>query len=169
MLRACYLRPVVVRTGEQMGFYPIGVPVETFIIAYNWGAYLGHEALANGVDVSVSSWRRAAPDTFPTLAKAGGNYLNSQLSKAQAKLDGYAEGIMLDSFGFVAEGSGENLFLIRDEVLYHVSRRSGHPSRHHARLGHSDRARSRSRGPGAEHSSRDALYRGRAILLRDGG
>ena len=117
-LRTCYLRPVAVRTGEQMGFYPIGIPVETFIIAYNWGAYLGHEALVNGVDVHVSSWRRAAPDTFPTLAKAGGNYLNSQLSKAQARVDGYAEGIMLDSFGYVAEGSGENLFLVRDGVLY---------------------------------------------------
>lgn len=117
-LRACYLRPVAVRTGEQMGFHPVGVPVEMFMIAYNWGAYLGHEALVNGVDVHVSSWRRAAPDTFPTLAKAGGNYLNSQLSKAQAKLDGYAEGIMLDSFGFVAEGSGENLFLVRDGMLY---------------------------------------------------
>ena len=117
-LRACYLRPLVVRTGEQMGFYPIGVPVETFIIAYNWGAYLGHEALVNGVDVGVSSWRRAAPDTFPTLAKAGGNYLSSQLSKAQARTDGYAEGIMLDSFGYVADGSGENLFLVRDGRLY---------------------------------------------------
>lgn len=117
-LRACYLRPVALRTGEQMGFYPIGVPVETFIIAYNWATYLGHEALVNGVDVSVSSWRRAAPDTFPTLAKAGGNYLSAQLSKTQARTDGYAEGIMLDTFGFVAEGSGENLFLVRDEVLY---------------------------------------------------
>ena len=117
-LRACYLRPVAVRTGQQMGFYPIGVPVETFIIAYRWGSYLGQEALVNGVDVAVSSWRRAAPDTFPTLAKAGGNYLSSQLSKAQAKLDGYAEGIMLDAFGFVSEGSGENLFLIRDNVLF---------------------------------------------------
>jgi branched-chain amino acid aminotransferase len=117
-LRACYLRPVVVRTGEQMGFYPIGVPVETFIIAYNWGAYLGSEALVNGVDVGVSSWRRAAPDTFPTLAKAGGNYLSSQLSKTQARTDGYAEGIMLDSFGYVAEGSGENLFLVRDGIFY---------------------------------------------------
>jgi len=117
-LRACYLRPVAVRTGEQMGFYPVGVPVETFIIAYHWGAYLGHEALVNGVDVAVSSWRRAAPDTFPTLAKAGGNYLSSQLSKAQARLDGYAEGIMLDSFGHVSEGSGENLFLVRDNVLF---------------------------------------------------
>lgn len=69
-----------------MGFYPIGIPVETFIIAYNWGAYLGREALVNGVDVAVSSWRRAAPDTFPTLAKAGGNYLNSQLSKALMRI-----------------------------------------------------------------------------------
>jgi branched-chain amino acid aminotransferase len=68
--------------------------------------------------VAVSSWRRAAPDTFPTLAKAGGNYLSSQLSKSEARIDGYAEGIMLDSFGYVAEGSGENLFLVRDGVVY---------------------------------------------------
>ena len=119
-LRHCYLRPVVVRTGEQMGVLPPSDPstVETFIIAWTWGAYLGPEALANGVDVCVSSWRRAAPDTFPTLAKAGGNYLNSQLSKMQARLDGYVEGIMLDSQGFVSEGSGENLFVVRDGVLY---------------------------------------------------
>jgi branched-chain amino acid aminotransferase len=117
-LRQCYLRPVVVRTGEQMGVLPLGVPIETFIIAWRWGAYLGPDALANGVDVCVSSWRRAAPDTFPALAKAGGNYLNSQLSKMEARVDGYAEGIGLDSFGFVAEGSGENLFLVRDEVVY---------------------------------------------------
>jgi branched-chain amino acid aminotransferase len=117
-LRQCYLRPVVVRTGEQMGVFPGGVPVETFIIAWRWGAYLGHDALANGVDVCVSSWRRPAPDTFPALAKAGGNYLNSQLSKMEARADGYVEGIVLDSFGFVAEGSGENLFLVRDGVLY---------------------------------------------------
>jgi branched-chain amino acid aminotransferase len=82
------------------------------------GAYLGHDALANGVDVCVSSWRRAAPDTFPALAKAGGNYLNSQLSKMEARQDGYIEGIMLDSFGYISEGSGENLFLVRDNVLF---------------------------------------------------
>jgi len=117
-LTACYLRPVVVRTGEQMGVLPTGVPVETFIIAWRWGAYLGHDALENGVDVRVSSWRRAAPDTFPALAKAGGNYLNSGLSKMEARADQYAEGIMLDSFGFVSEGSGENLFAVRDGVLY---------------------------------------------------
>lgn len=117
-LEECYIRPIVVRTGEQMGFYPVGVPAEVFIICWKWGHYLGHDALANGVDVRVSSWRRAAPDTFPTMAKAGGNYLNSQLSKVEAKQDDYSEGIMLDSFGFVSEGSGENLFMVRDGVLY---------------------------------------------------
>ncbi|MFL5578477.1 MAG: branched-chain amino acid transaminase [Gemmatimonadaceae bacterium] len=117
-LRQCYLRPVVARTGEQMGVLPTGVPVETFIIAWRWGAYLGHDALENGVDVCVSSWRRPAPGTLPALAKAGGNYLVSQLAKMEARLDQYVEGIMLDSFGFVSEGSGENLFAVRDGVLY---------------------------------------------------
>lgn len=113
----CYLRPVAVRTGEQMGVFPLDCPLEVFIIPWTWGSYLGAEGLANGVDVCVSSWRRAAPDTFPTMAKAGGNYLNSQLSKMEARLDGYSEGIMLDSFGQVSEGSGENLFLVRDGKL----------------------------------------------------
>jgi branched-chain amino acid aminotransferase len=119
-LNHCYLRPIVCRTGEQMGVLPSQDPAltETFVVAYNWGAYLGPEALEAGVDVCVSSWRRAAPDTFPTMAKAGGNYLNSQLSKMQARLDGYVEGIMLDHQGLVSEGSGENLFVVRDDVLY---------------------------------------------------
>lgn len=117
-LRACYLRPVVVRTGEQMGVNAANAPVETFIIAWKWGTYLGHEALESGVDACVSSWRRPQPGSFPAMAKAGGNYLMSQLTKMEAKADGYAEGIMLDSFGWVSEGSGENLFLLRDEVLY---------------------------------------------------
>lgn len=117
-LRECYLRPLVIRTGEQMGVYGVGVPVELYIIAWKWGTYLGHDGVTNGVDVRVSSWRRAAPDTFPTMAKAGGNYLNSQLSKMEARADEYSEGIMLDSFGFVAEGSGENLFAVRDGCLY---------------------------------------------------
>jgi branched-chain amino acid aminotransferase len=124
-LRECYLRPVVIRSGEQMGVNPVGVPVETFIIAWQWGAYLGHDSLEHGVDVCVSSWRRAAPDTFPTMAKAGGNYLNSQLSKVEARQDGYAEGIMLDSQGFVSEGSGENLFAVRDGVLFTTPLSSG--------------------------------------------
>lgn len=117
-MTAAYIRPLVIRTGEQMGFNPIGVPVETFIILWNWGTFLGHEAMENGANVCVSSWRRAAPDTFPTMAKASGNYLNSQLSKVEARQDGYDEAITLDSFGFVAEGSGENLFVIKHGVLY---------------------------------------------------
>jgi branched-chain amino acid aminotransferase len=117
-LRKCYLRPVALRSGEQMGVLPLDVPVETFIIAWKWGAYLGAEALTNGVDVCVSSWRRNAPDTTPTLAKASGNYLNSQLAKSEAVLGGFSEGIMLDVHGLVSEGSGENLFLVRDDVLY---------------------------------------------------
>ncbi len=114
----CYLRPLAVRTGEQMGVLGTAAPVETFIIAWHWGAYLGQEALESGVDVCVSSWRRAAPSTFPAMAKAGGNYLNSQLTKMEARADGFAEGIMLDVHGLVAEGSGENLFLVRDGVLH---------------------------------------------------
>ena len=117
-LRECYIRPLVARTGEQMGIYAKDAPVETFIICWEWGTYLGHAAVTDGADVRVSSWRRAAPNTFPTLAKASGNYLNSQLTKAEARQDDYLEGIMLDSAGFVAEGSGENLFLVRDGVLF---------------------------------------------------
>lgn len=113
----CYLRPVAMRTGMQMGVFPLDLPVETFIIPWKWGTYLGKDALAAGVDVCVSSWRRPAPGTVPTLAKAGGNYLGSQLSKMEARTDGYVEGIMLDSQGFVSEGSGENLFVVRDGKL----------------------------------------------------
>jgi branched-chain amino acid aminotransferase, group I len=114
----CYLRPIALRTGEQMGVLPSDTPLEVFIIPWTWGTYLGADALKNGADVCVSSWRRPAPDTFPSLAKAGGNYLNGQLSKMQARVDNYVEGIMLDSFGFVSEGSGENLFLVRDGKLF---------------------------------------------------
>ena len=114
----CYLRPVALRAGQQMGVFPADVPLEVFIIPWKWGAYLGQAGLSEGVDVCVSSWRRAAPDTFPALAKAGGNYLSSQLSLMEARIDGYAEGIMLDSFGFVSEGSGENLFLVRDGKIF---------------------------------------------------
>lgn len=121
----CYLRPVAMRTGEQMGVLPKDCPIEVFIIPWTWGTYLGKEGMNDGVDVCVSSWRRAAPDTFPTMAKAGGNYLNSQLSKMEARLDSYAEGIMLDSFGLVSEGSGENLFLVRDGKLYTSTVASG--------------------------------------------
>jgi len=117
-LFACYLRPIVARTGQQMGVLGDDEYVETFIIPWQWDAYLGAEALAEGVDVCVSSWRRAPPDSFPALAKAGGNYLNSQLAKAEAQRGGYVEAILLDAFGYVSEGSGENLFLVRGATLF---------------------------------------------------
>lgn len=124
-LRECYIRPIVMRTGEQMGIWPKDVPVETFIILWEWGTYLGQDAADHGADVCVSTWRRAAPNTFPTLAKAGGNYLNAQLTKTEARQDDYLEGIVLDAAGFVAEGSGENLFVIRDGVLHTAPMSSG--------------------------------------------
>ncbi|HYH78479.1 MAG TPA: branched-chain amino acid transaminase [Longimicrobium sp.] len=117
-VRHCYLRPLVARTGEQMGVLPDDRFVETFVVAWIWGTYLGEGALENGVDVCVSSWRRAAPDTFPSLGKAGGAYLNSQLAKIEAKERGFAEAIMLDTYGYVAEGTGQNLFVVRDGVLF---------------------------------------------------
>lgn len=117
-LKECYIRPLVMRTGQNMGVHAGNAPIETFIICWIWGRYLGEEALERGVDVRVSSWRRAAGSTFPTMAKAGGNYLASQLTKMEAKVDDYIEGIMLDVHGHVAEGSGENLFIVREGVLY---------------------------------------------------
>jgi branched-chain amino acid aminotransferase len=117
-LKECYLRPLVIRTGERMGIFPDADAIETFVIPAVWGRYLGEEGMERGVDVCVSSWQRAAPNTFPTMAKAGGNYLSSQLSLLEARGNGYAEGIMLDAFGRVSEGSGENVFLVRDDVLY---------------------------------------------------
>jgi branched-chain amino acid aminotransferase len=116
-LRDCYIRPIVMRTGEQLGFYPVGVPVETFIIAVPWGSMLGPQASVEGITVGVSSWRRPAPDTLPTLAKAGGNYLISQLAKMEAREHGYAEGLLLDATGHVAEGGAENVFLVRNGAI----------------------------------------------------
>ena len=117
-LEACYIRPIALRGYGHLGVYPEGIPIDTYVAVWEWGAYLGQDALENGVDVCVSSWARAAPNTFPASAKGGGHYLNSQLIKMEAVQNGYAEGIALDPSGFVSEGSGENLFLVRDGVVY---------------------------------------------------
>ena len=117
-LPSCYIRPVIYRGTGSMGVNPLKNTIETFIAVWEWGAYLGPEALAEGVDVQVASWARMAPNTFPAMAKAGGNYLNAGLVKMDAVLNGYEEGIMLSVDGHLAEGSGENLFLVRDGVLY---------------------------------------------------
>jgi branched-chain amino acid aminotransferase len=116
-LNSCYLRPIVLRGYGEMGVPAGKNPVEVFVACWEWGKYLGEEALASGVDVCVSSWSRIAPNTLPALAKAGGNYLNSQLVRMEANLNGYAEGIALDEAGYVSEGSGENIFVLRDGRL----------------------------------------------------
>ena len=124
-LKACYIRPVVYRGYGEMGVNPMGCPIDVAIAVWEWGAYLGSNALNQGIDVCISSWRRPAPDTSPTIAKAGGNYLNSQLIKMEALADGYVEGIALDSNGTVSEGSGENLFIVRDKAIYTTPIASG--------------------------------------------
>ncbi len=117
-LKACYIRPIIYRGYGDVGVNPLGCPVDLSIAVWEWGAYLGTEALEKGIDVCVSSWRRAAPDTFPAMAKSSGNYLNSQLMKLEALANGYAEGIALDVNGTVSEGSGENIFVVRDTTIY---------------------------------------------------
>ncbi len=117
-LRACYIRPVVYRGYGEIGVNPAGCPIDVAIAVWEWGAYLGPGALEQGIDVCVSSWRRPAPDTSASLAKSGGNYLNSQLIKMEALANGYVEGIALDANGTISEGSGENLFVIRDKTIY---------------------------------------------------
>jgi branched-chain amino acid aminotransferase len=116
--RACYIRPLVYRGYGEPGVSPMGSPVDVAILCWEWGAYLGPEALEKGVDVCVSSWTRAAPNTFPTMAKSAANYASSQLIKMEAMADGYAEGIALDAEGHVSEGSAQNLFLVRDGILF---------------------------------------------------
>ena len=113
-LRSCYIRPIVLRGYGDVGVLPKNVPIETYIACWEWGKYLGPEAIEQGVDVCVSSWTRLAPNTLPALSKAGGNYMNSQLIRMEADVNGYSEGIALDASGYVSEGSGENIFIIRD-------------------------------------------------------
>ena len=116
-LRECYLRPLVLRGYGAAGLNPLASPVETYLVCWPWGTYLGAGALEQGVDVCVSSWFRPAPNTYPALAKAGGHYLNSQLIKLEAVSRGFAEGIALGPDGHVSEGSGQNVFLVRGGVL----------------------------------------------------
>jgi branched-chain amino acid aminotransferase len=116
-LDECYIRPVVFRGYGTVGVNPSGSPVETYLVCWPWGTYLGEGALERGVDVCVSSWHRPAPNTLPAMAKAGGNYLSSQLIKMEAIANGYDEGIALAPSGIISEGSGQNLFLVRDGTL----------------------------------------------------
>jgi branched-chain amino acid aminotransferase len=117
-LRACYVRPVVYRGYGDVGVNPLNCPVDVAIAVWEWGAYLGPEALRDGIEVMVSTWNRPAPNTFPAMAKAGGNYLLSQLMKVEAVQAGFSEALAMDVYGYLSEGTGENLFLVKDGTIY---------------------------------------------------
>lgn len=116
--RQAYIRPIIFRGFGELGVNGLRCPTNTVIAAWDWGSYLGEGALEDGVSVCVSSWNRPAPNTMPSMAKVAANYMNSQLVKMEAIQNGYHEGIVLDTEGFVAEGSGENVFLVKNGVLF---------------------------------------------------
>jgi branched-chain amino acid aminotransferase len=113
-----YIRPLALRGYGAIGVHPAKSPMQVYVICWPWGAYLGADGLDAGVDVCVSSWQRAHPNTFPAIAKAGGNYLSSQLMTMEARINGYNEAIGLSPSGLVSEGSGQNVFLVRDGALF---------------------------------------------------
>ena len=116
-VKHCYLRPVIFRGFGDVGVNPLKNPIEIYLLAWEWGKYLGEEALRQGVDVCVSSWQRIAPNTLPAIAKSAANYMNSQLVKMEALTNGYTEGITLDASGHISEGSGENIFVVREDKI----------------------------------------------------
>jgi len=117
-MKACYIRPLVYRGYDTLGVNPLPNPVAAAILVWEWGAYLGQDALENGVDMKISTWARMAPNTLPAMAKATANYANSALIKMEALADGYSEGLALDVSGNVSEGSGQNVFIVRDGAIY---------------------------------------------------
>ena len=116
--RACYIRPIVYRGYDSLGVDPRPCPIDTAIMLWEWGAYFTKEAIEEGLDVKISTWARNAPNTTPAMAKSVANYANAQLIKMEAIADGYAEGIALDTQGNLSEGSGQNLFVVRDNIIY---------------------------------------------------
>ena len=117
-LRACYIRPLIYRGYESLGVHAAGCPIDVAIMVWEWGAYFTTEAIEEGLDVKISTWARNAPNTTPAMAKSVANYANAQLIKMEAVTDGYAEGIALDTSGNISEGSGQNVFIVREGVIY---------------------------------------------------
>jgi branched-chain amino acid aminotransferase len=116
--RACYIRPIVYRGYDSLGVNPLPCPVDVAIMVWEWGAYFTKEAIEEGLDVKISTWARNAPNTTPAMAKSVANYANAQLIKMEAIAEGYAEGIALDTYGNLSEGSGQNVFIVREGVIY---------------------------------------------------
>jgi branched-chain amino acid aminotransferase len=117
-VESCYIRPIAFRGYFEMGVSAVNCPVEVYIAVWEWGRYLGEGSLDNGINVCISSWNRMAPNTLPAMAKVAANYMNSQLIKMEALQNGYAEGIALDITGHVSEGSGENIFFVKNGVVH---------------------------------------------------
>ena len=168
-LESCYVRPLVFRGYGDLGVSAARIPIETYMACWEWGKYLGDEALAEGVDVCVSSWTRLAPNTLPTLTKAGANYMNSQLIRMEANANGYSEGIALDASGYVSEGSGENIFVVRDGKILTPPLGASRAARHHARYRDSAGSRPGDSGDRNAGPARDAVHRRRSVLLRHRG
>jgi len=116
--RACYIRPIVYRGYDSLGVNPLPCPIDVAIMVWEWGAYFTKEAIEEGLDVKISTWARNAPNTTPAMAKSVANYANAQLIKMEAIAEGYAEGIALDTSGNLSEGSGQNVFIVREGVIY---------------------------------------------------
>jgi branched-chain amino acid aminotransferase len=156
----CYIRPVAFRGYGEIGVNPLKSPVEIYMANFPWGKYVPGN---RGADVCVSSWSRLAPNTMPSLAKAGANYMNSQLIRMEAEVNGYVEGIALDRNGYLSEGSGENLFLVRGGVIYTCELRA---EWHHPRLDPGSGATDGYPGGGAVAATRAAVHLRRGILYR---
>jgi branched-chain amino acid aminotransferase len=124
-LKSAYIRPIAFRGYGEMGLYPLNSPVDVVVAAWSWGTYLGDEGIRNGIRVKTSSFRRIDVNTIPAGVKATGQYINSVLAKVEAKMAGYDEAVMLDSRGMVSEGSGENIFMVRNGMIYTPSTASG--------------------------------------------
>jgi branched-chain amino acid aminotransferase len=116
--KACYIRPLVYRGYDSLGVHASACPVDVAVMVWEWGAYFTKEAIEEGLDVKISTWARNAPNTTPAMAKSVANYANAQLIKMEAVVDGYAEGIALDTTGNISEGSGQNVFIVRDGIIY---------------------------------------------------
>ena len=159
--KSCYIRPVVYRSYGPMGLDPLDNPVEAAIAVWEWAPYLGEEGKRNGVRAKVSSWRRISPQSLIPHSKAGGQYLNSVLAKIESKKAGYEEGILLDEHGNVCEGTGENIFVIKDGRISTPGQVERDPRRDHAQVDHRDRG-----GPRPSRSS-SATSPGRSLTLAD--
>jgi branched-chain amino acid aminotransferase len=116
-LKACYVRPLVLRGYGEMGVNPLNAPINVVIAVWPWGAYLGEDALENGVSIKISSWRRNSQNALPSSAKATGQYINGVLAKMESVMAGYDEAVLLNDHGYITDGSGENLFIVRDRVV----------------------------------------------------